>query len=149
MILSGSGEYSSSIETVASSIPRPFSARKYGGKSTTPRPAGRSPWTLPSQSEMCTCATPPRSRSSADGGCVALVVDPLPLADVDVERVGEDVDRVEADLLGHPDAEGGVAPGWGPRGVDQAEFHGTLFGRMGSPQRHEDAKGAGRGRSAD
>ena len=34
-------------------------ASRYGGKSTTPRPGGRSPCTLPSQSEMCTWATRP------------------------------------------------------------------------------------------
>ena len=53
-ILSGSGEYSSSIEIAASGMSSCLIASRYGGKSTTPRPGGRSPWTLPSQSEMCT-----------------------------------------------------------------------------------------------
>ena len=56
-------------------------------------------------------------------GLVALALDEPAFLDVDVERVGEDVDGVEADLLGHADAEGGVAAGLGPGGVDQAEFH--------------------------
>ena len=55
---------------------------------------------------------------------VALVLDQPPLADVDVERVGEDVDRVEADLLGLADAIGGGLAGLHPGGVDEAEFHG-------------------------
>src|SRR5207249_4986913 len=59
-------------------------------------------------------------------GRVALVLDELALLDVDVERVGEDVDRVEPDLLGHADAEGGVAAGLRPGRVDQAEFHGGM-----------------------
>jgi hypothetical protein len=50
------------------------------------------------------------------------------LPDVGVERVGEDVDGVEADLLRHPDAEGGLAARLGPGGVDQAKFHGVLHG---------------------
>jgi hypothetical protein len=40
-----------------------------------------------------------------------------------VERVGEDVDRVEADLLRHPDAERRVLAGLRPGRVDQAESH--------------------------
>ena len=43
--------------------------------------------------------------------------------DVHVKRIGEDVDGVESDLLGHADAERGVAAGLGPGGVDEAEFH--------------------------
>src|SRR5439155_789473 len=57
-------------------------------------------------------------------GPVALALDEAALLDVDVERVGEDVDGVEADLLGHADAVGGFAAGLGPGGVDQSELHG-------------------------
>ena len=46
------GSYSSSIDTVASSNPRSLIACRYGRKSTTPRPGGRSPCTRPSQSEI-------------------------------------------------------------------------------------------------
>ena len=61
--------------------------------------------------------------------CLALVADELALPDVDVERVGEDVDGVEADLLGLPDAVGRRPPGLHPRGVDQAELHVLLYVR--------------------
>ncbi len=68
-IRSGSGEYSSSIEMAASGIASCLMAPKYGGNSTTPRPGGRSPWILPSQSEMWTWATRPFSSAIAEAGC--------------------------------------------------------------------------------
>ena len=34
-------------------------SRRYGSNGTTPRPGGRSPWTLPSQSDRCTWPTRP------------------------------------------------------------------------------------------
>ena len=62
-------------------------------------------------------------------GLIAFAADELAFLDVDIERVGEDVDGVEADLLGHADAEGGFAARLGPGGIDEAEFHGcpSLF----------------------
>src|SRR5208282_50216 len=42
-----------------------------------------------------------------------------------VQRVGEDVDGVEADLAGLPDAVGGSPPGLNPGRVDQSKFHGA------------------------
>ena len=56
---------------------------------------------------------------------VAFVLDELPLSHVDVERVGEDVDRVEADLLRLLDSVRRLAARLGPGGIDQAEFHGS------------------------
>src|SRR5262249_6028906 len=53
-------------------------------------------------------------------GLVALALDEPALLDVDVQRVGEDVDGIEADLLGHLDAEGGALAGLCPRRVDQS-----------------------------
>ena len=65
------------------------------------------------------------ARDADDGqaGAGTLVADEPPLAGVDVERVGEDVDRIETDFLGGTDAVGGPLPGLHPGGVDQAEFH--------------------------
>src|SRR5262249_37079429 len=57
-------------------------------------------------------------------GPVALALDKAALLRAQVERVGEDVDGVEADLLGHADAERGVAAGLRPRRVNQSELHG-------------------------
>ena len=56
-------------------------------------------------------------------GGVAFVLDQPLLLDVDVERIGEDVDRVEADLPGLVDAERGPAAGLDPGRIDQAELH--------------------------
>ena len=55
---------------------------------------------------------------------VALVLDQPPLADVDIERIDEDIDRVEAELLGLPQAIDRRLIGLHPGGVDEAEFHG-------------------------
>src|SRR5262249_22258609 len=71
---------------------------------------------------------PDRHAGDADDrqpGPVALALDQAPLLHVEVERIGEDVDGVEADLAGHADAVGRVAAGLGPGGVDEAEFHGA------------------------
>src|SRR5262249_2173118 len=57
-------------------------------------------------------------------GPVALALDEPTLLDVQVERVGKDVNGVKADFLGHADAVGGVLAGLGPRRVDKPEFHG-------------------------
>src|SRR5262249_17770007 len=57
-------------------------------------------------------------------GSIALALDEPALADIDVERVGEDVDGVEADGLGLPDAERRALARLGPGGVDESEFHG-------------------------
>src|SRR5262249_28931633 len=65
-IFSGCGEYSSSILS-APSMPSALISRKYGTKSTTPRPGGRSPWTLPSQSLICTWTARPLTRRSSSG----------------------------------------------------------------------------------
>src|SRR5205814_90233 len=59
----------------------------------------------------------------ADDGkprAVALALDEQSFLDVQVEGVGEDVDGIEADLLGLADAEGGVAAGLGPGAVDES-----------------------------
>src|SRR5262245_26395123 len=67
-----------------------------------------------------------RDTSNADdwqAGLVALALDELAFLGVNVERIGEDVDGVEADLLGHANAVGGVATGLGPGGIDEAKFH--------------------------
>src|SRR5271157_2548810 len=58
------------------------------------------------------------------GGC-AFTADQRPLPVIDVQRVGEDVDGVEADLASLPDAVGGSPPGLNPGRVDQSEFHGA------------------------
>src|SRR5260370_38904860 len=58
-------------------------------------------------------------------GPVALALDQQPFFNVQVERVGEDVDGIEANFLGHADAVGGVLAGLSPGGVDEAEFHGS------------------------
>ena len=60
-------------------------------------------------------------------GPVALALDEPAFLDVEVERIGEDVDGVEADLLGGADAVGGVAAGLCPGGIDEAEFHGVAL----------------------
>src|ERR1700722_12356590 len=65
--------------------------------------------------------------SNADdrqAGLVAFALDETALPDVHVERVGENVDGVEADLLRHADAVGGFAARLSPRRIDEAEFHG-------------------------
>ncbi len=54
---------------------------------------------------------------------LALVADQAPLAGVNLQRIGEDVDRVEADLFRLTDALGGFASGLGPRGIDQTQLH--------------------------
>src|SRR5205085_8083345 len=41
-----------------------------------------------------------------------------------VERIGEDIDGIEADLLGHANAIGGIASRLCPRGIDESQFHG-------------------------
>ena len=69
----------------------------------------------------------------------ALAADQPAFAGVDVERVGENVDGVEADLFRHLNAERRVAAGLRPCGVDKAEFHEaetpfrTKTGRAGRP----------------
>src|SRR5262249_39625475 len=40
-----------------------------------------------------------------------------------IERIGEDVNRIEADFLGHADAVSGVASGLRPCGIDESQFH--------------------------
>jgi hypothetical protein len=54
---------------------------------------------------------------------VAGVLDEGPLGGVDVERVGEDVDRVEAEFLRFFEPEAGALAGLCEGGVDEAEFH--------------------------
>ena len=56
-------------------------------------------------------------------GLVALALDPSPLFDVDFQGIGEDIDGVETDLLGHANAVSGVAARLGPGGIDEAELH--------------------------
>ena len=63
-------------------------------------------------------------RDDRQAGAVALVLDEAALLDAEVERVGEDVDGVETDLLGHANAVRGVLARLRPRRVDEAEFHG-------------------------
>src|SRR5271157_2091703 len=58
------------------------------------------------------------------GGC-AFTADQRPLLVTYVQRVGADVDGVEADLAGLPDAVGGSPPGLNPGRVDQSKFHGA------------------------
>ena len=55
---------------------------------------------------------------------VTLVLDELAFFDIGVERVGEDVDRVEPEFLGHPDPERRLPPRLRPCRIDQSEFHG-------------------------
>src|SRR5262249_21751302 len=57
-------------------------------------------------------------------GSVALPLDEPAPPHVDIEGVGEDVDRVESDFPGHADAVGRVLARLSPRRVDEAEFHG-------------------------
>ena len=71
-------------------------------------------------------------------GRVALVLDQPLLLDVDVERIGEDVDRVEADLLGLVDAERRPAAGLDPGGVDESEFHGDSIVPVIDPTAFDD-----------
>ena len=49
-------------------VPGALISRRYGSNGTTPRPGGRSPCTLPSQSDKCTCPTRPSSRRISSGG---------------------------------------------------------------------------------
>src|SRR5436309_12363960 len=51
---------------------------------------------------------------------LALAADEAALLGVNVERVSEEVDRVEADLFGHADAVGGAPPRLDPRRLDKA-----------------------------
>ena len=51
------------------------------------------------------------------------VFDQGPLGGVDLERIGEDVDRVEAELLRLLEAEPCAFAGLGEGRVDEAEFH--------------------------
>ena len=63
-------------------------------------------------------------------GPVAFAFDEPAFLDVQVERVGKDVDGVEADFLGHANAVAGVAAGLGPGGIDQSQLHGLFsFGK--------------------
>ena len=67
-----------------------------------------------------------RHAAQADDRQVELaagLADQPPLGPVDVERVGEDVDRVEAEPLGRFQAEAGSLAGLGEGRVDEAEFH--------------------------
>ena len=57
-------------------------------------------------------------------GAAALLADQPPFLDIDIERIGEDVDGVEAQLPGLGDAERGSPPRLDPGRVDQSEFHG-------------------------
>ncbi|GBD35602.1 hypothetical protein HRbin36_00715 [bacterium HR36] len=62
----------------------------------------------------------------ADNGqtdAVAFAFDQTPFADVHIERIGEDVNGVEADLFGHADAPSSVTAGLYPGGVDQTQAH--------------------------
>ncbi len=88
-------------------------------------------------------------------GFAALGHDQFFLVDVDIERVGEDVDRIEADFLGLPDSEVGSAAGLDPGRVDEPELHdafsvSTDCGRRptarwsGDAARDRARKGAGR-----
>src|SRR5262249_47694212 len=70
-----------------------------------------------------------RDAGDADDGQVRLVAfafDEFTLLDVDVERVGKDVNGVEADLLSHANSVRCFASGLGPGGIDEAEFHGEV-----------------------
>ncbi len=53
-----------------------------------------------------------------------------PLANVDVERVGEDVDRVEADFLRLADAPARFASRLGPRRINQSQLHDSRHLRL-------------------
>ena len=57
---------------------------------------------------------------------VALSLDEPALADVDVERIGKNVDAVEADLLRHANAVGRLPARLRPRGIDESQFHGGV-----------------------
>src|ERR1700736_3791571 len=62
----GSGEYSSSMATVPL-MSSSLIAWRYGSNLITPRPGGRSPWTLPSQSLMWTWMALPLSLTRSIG----------------------------------------------------------------------------------
>ena len=72
-----------------------------------------------------------RDADDRQASLFALAADEAALAGVEIERIGENVDGVEADFLGHADAEGGVAAGLRPGGVDESEFHGIHSGQWG------------------
>src|SRR5439155_19150214 len=69
-------------------------------------------------------------------GPVALAFDQPPLLDIDFQGIGENVDGIETDLLGHVNAVGRVLSGLRPRRVDKAEFH-ELIVSDGSAHVHE------------
>ena len=58
---------------------------------------------------------------------VAFVLDQPPLAHIDFERVGENIDRIEADFLGLLQTEHDRPICLHPGRVDESEFHGRLF----------------------
>src|SRR5262245_11792227 len=69
-----------------------------------------------------------RDTSDADdrqAGAVAFALDEPAFLGVDVERIGENVDAVEADFARHANAVSGSLAGLDPGGVDETEFHGA------------------------
>src|SRR5260370_1390492 len=68
---------------------------------------------------------PAGDAEDGQAGPVAVALDEPAFLHVEVERVGEDTDGVEADLLRHADAVGGLPAGLGPRRVNQSELHGV------------------------
>src|SRR5262249_55506218 len=73
-----------------------------------------------------------RDADNRQSSLVAFTLDEPALLDVDIERIGEDVDRVEADLLGHADAVRGALARLRPGGIDEAEFHGGILPLVGT-----------------
>ncbi len=63
---------------------------------------------------------------------VAAVLNEPTLANVERERIGENVDHVEADFFSLCQAEFGRLLGLHPGGIDQAEFHG-IVDAVGAP----------------
>src|SRR5439155_7025871 len=69
-----------------------------------------------------------RHACNADDGqtcLVALAFDQQPLLDVDIERIGKDVDAVETDFAGHANAVSRAFARLRPSRIDQAKFHGV------------------------
>lgn len=56
------------------------------------------------------------------------VFDQSTLLDRDIQWIGKNIDRIEADLPGLLEAEFGAFACLGEGGVDEAEFHGELLG---------------------
>src|SRR5439155_8247603 len=62
---------------------------------------------------------------------IAFALDPAAFLDVQVKRIGKNIDRIEADFLGHANSIGRVLAGLSPGGVDESQLHGfSSFHKM-------------------